>query len=145
MILSVEPRCFIDKRLTYECFISILPGMSIRIHLDDELLKATKALTSETDRALTDVVEDALREEIARHQRKQTKTRIRLTTVGGKGLLPGVALDDSASLADLTEQEDAPRWLQREFQDSFRRRADTDATENLALFPAGATHDLPGD
>ncbi len=145
MILSVEPRCFIDKRLTYECFISILPGMRIRIRLDDELLKAAKALAAETGRTLTDVVEGALREEIARHQWKQTKTRIRLTTVRGKGLLPGVALDDSASLADLTEQEDAPRWLRREFQDSVRRCADADAAENLAFFPAGATHDLPGD
>ena len=115
MILSVEPRCFIDKRLTYERFISILPDMRIRIHLDDELLKATKALASETARTLTDVVNGALREEIARHQRKQTETRIRLTTVRGKGLLSGTALDDSASLADLIEQEDDPRWLQREF------------------------------
>ena len=47
MILSVEPRYFIYKRLTYEWFISILPDMRIRIHLDDELLKATKALASE--------------------------------------------------------------------------------------------------
>ena len=101
-----------NKRLTCEWFISILPDMKIRILLNDELLKATKALASETGRMLTDVVEGALREEIARHQRKQKKTRIRLTTARGKGLL--------------------------------RRCADADAAENLALFSAGATHDLPG-
>ncbi len=115
MILSVEPRCFIDKRLTYEWFISILPDMRIRTHLDDELLKATKVLPSETDRTLTDIVKGVLREEIARHQRKQTKTRIWLTTVSGKGFLSGIPLNDSASLADLKEQKDVSRWLQREF------------------------------
>jgi len=145
MILSVEPRCFIDKRLTCEWFISILPDMNIRIRLNDELLKATKALASETGRTLTDVVEGVLREEIARHQWEQKMTRIRPTTVRGKGLLPSVALDNTASLADLMAQEDDPRWLRREFQDSVRRCADADAAENLALFPAGATHDPPGD
>lgn len=73
MILSVEPRYFISKRLTCEWFISILPDMKIRICLNDELLKATKALASETGRALTDVVEGTVREEIARYQRKQKR------------------------------------------------------------------------
>ena len=34
------------------------------------------------------------------------KDRVRLTTVKGKGLLPGADLDGADSLADLLEQED---------------------------------------
>ena len=81
--------------------------MRTTIRLDDELLASTKRLALQTGRTLTAVIEDALREVLARHQNQQKKDRVRLTTVKGKGLLPGVDLDDAASLADLMEQGDA--------------------------------------
>ena len=81
--------------------------MRTTIRLDDELLASTKQLALQTGRTLTAVIEDALREVLARHQNQKKKDRVRLTTVKGKGLLPGVDLDDAASLVDLMEQEDA--------------------------------------
>ncbi len=72
--------------------------MRTTIRLDDELLASTKQLALQTGRTLTAVIEDALREVLARHKNQQEKTWIRLTTVTGKGLLPGVDLDAAASL-----------------------------------------------
>lgn len=72
--------------------------MRTTIRLDDELLASTKQLALQTGRTLTAVIEDALREVLARHQNQQKKDQVRLTTVKGKGLLPGVDLDDAASL-----------------------------------------------
>ncbi len=83
--------------------------MRTTIRLNDELLAATKQFALQTGRTLTAVVEDALREVLSRHQQKQKKAPVQLTTVKGKGLLPGVDLDDSAALADLMEQDNAPR------------------------------------
>lgn len=83
--------------------------MRTTIRLNDELLAATKQFALQTGRTLTAVVEDALREVLSRHQQKEKKAPVRLTTVKGKGLLPGVDLDDSAALADLMEQDNAPR------------------------------------
>ena len=83
--------------------------MRTTIRLDDELLAATKQFALQTGRTLTAVVEDALREVLSRHQQKQKKSPVQLTTVKGKGLLPGVDLDDSAALAHLMEQDNAPR------------------------------------
>ena len=70
--------------------------MRTTIRLDDELLASTKQLALQTGRTLTAVIEDALWEVLARHQNQQKKDWIRLTTVTGKGLLPGVDLDDAS-------------------------------------------------
>lgn len=52
---------------------------------------------------LTAVLEDALREALARRRAHVRTKPIRLKIVKGGGVRPGVDLDDSASLLDLME------------------------------------------
>lgn len=89
--------------------------MRVTIRLDDELLASTKQLALQTGRTLTAVIEDALREVLARHQNQKKKDRVRLTTVKGKGLLPGVDLDDVASLFPTLRQGSSSTGSTRHF------------------------------
>ena len=57
----------------------------------------------ETGRTLTSVLEDALRDSLARRSDNAKRKRVRLRTAGGGGLLPGVDLDDSAALLETME------------------------------------------
>ena len=82
--------------------------MKTTIRLDDQLLIEAKKVAALTGRTLAAVIEDALREALARRRQSTGRQRIRLTTVAGGALLPGVDLDDSASLLDLMEGTDAP-------------------------------------
>jgi hypothetical protein len=74
------------------------------VRLDDGLLKEAKALAARSGRTLTDLIEEALRESLAR-QRRPPLGRVELPTFRGEGLQPGVDLDDSSALADLMEGE----------------------------------------
>jgi hypothetical protein len=56
--------------------------------------------------ALTRLIEDALRQSLERRDRAATEP-LDLPTVGGRGLQPGVDLDDSAALLELMERHDA--------------------------------------
>ena len=77
--------------------------MRTTIRLDDQLLTNVKKLAAETGRSLTSIVEDALREMLARSTKTGERSPVRLTTVSGNGLMPGVDLDDSAALLDIME------------------------------------------
>lgn len=84
--------------------------MRTTIRIDDDLLRAAKKLAASTDRTLTAVIEDALRLTLALSKKSARKRKVKLKTCGGNGPLPGVDLDDSASLLDLMESSDvAPR------------------------------------
>ncbi len=76
--------------------------------MDDQLLAETKQLAAQTGRSLTAVIEDALREMLARRNRSVERAPVSLKTVSGRGLLPGVDLDDSASLLDIMAKADGP-------------------------------------
>jgi hypothetical protein len=73
------------------------------IRLDDPLLAEAKKFAADTGRTLTAVMEDALREVLARRKQPNRRSKLRLTTFAGKGLQPGVDLDDSAALLDRME------------------------------------------
>jgi hypothetical protein len=74
------------------------------VRLDGALLRETKAVAARTGRTLTKVIEDALRESLAREKRARRDARVTLPTSPLKGgLQPGVNLDDSAALRDLME------------------------------------------
>ncbi|HSB12889.1 MAG TPA: hypothetical protein VLE22_00435 [Bryobacteraceae bacterium] len=60
-------------------------------------------------RKLTDVVVDALRRLIGRHVRQVCPPRTGFTVVGGRGLQPGVDLDNTADLLDLMERAEGAR------------------------------------
>jgi plasmid stability protein len=79
--------------------------MRTTIKIDDGLLAEAKARAAASGRTLNSVVEDALREALAR--RPQTgRGQIELPTFKGGRLLPGVDLDDSAALLDLMERSE---------------------------------------
>jgi hypothetical protein len=71
--------------------------------LDDDLLRQAKALAARTGRTLTDVIEDGLREALARRRGRQERAPVALPTFKGKGLRHGVDLDDTAALLDTVE------------------------------------------
>jgi hypothetical protein len=73
------------------------------INLDDQLLANAKLLAQQTNKTLTAVIEDALRERLARPQSREVREPTRLPTVSGSGLVPGVGLDDSAGLRNLMD------------------------------------------
>ena len=83
--------------------------MRTTIRLDDHLLADTKQLAARTGRSLTAVIEDALREVLSRQETAAQRTPVRLITVSGNGLLPGVDLDDSAAMLDLMDGVNGPR------------------------------------
>jgi hypothetical protein len=82
--------------------------MRTTIRLNDDLLKEAKAVAAATDRTLTELVEDSLRETLARRRAAASRERMTLPTFKGSGLRPGVDLNDSAALLDLMEQDDDP-------------------------------------
>lgn len=75
--------------------------MRTTIRLDDHLLTQAKKHAAETGKTLTAIVEQALRESLARRSPKAEIKPVRLKTVKGGGVRAGVDLDDSASLLDL--------------------------------------------
>jgi len=83
--------------------------MRTTIRLDPHLLAEAKKLAAQSGRTFTALVEDALREVLGRRKVTPARGRVRLTTVRGKGLQPGVDLDHSAALLDLMERERDPR------------------------------------
>jgi hypothetical protein len=82
--------------------------MRTTIRLDDQLLAEAKEVAARTGRSLTAVIEDALREMLARQTKVEERPAVRLTVVSGRGLQPGVDLDDSAALLDLMDRADGP-------------------------------------
>ena len=72
--------------------------MRTTVRLDDRLLAEVKKYAAETGRTLTSVLEDALRESLARRETRVKRRPVRLRTVKGDGLQPGVDLDDAAPL-----------------------------------------------
>ncbi len=89
--------------------------MRTTINLDDHLLRGAKELAARTDRTLTAVLEDTLREVLGRRQGFPGRKWIKLPVSECKsGTQPGVDLDNSAALLDIlvgptgTEGKDAP-------------------------------------
>jgi hypothetical protein len=77
--------------------------MRTTVRLDERLLAEAKKYAAESGRTLTSILEDALREMLARRRARARTKPVRLKTVTGSGVRPGVDLDDTASLLDLME------------------------------------------
>jgi hypothetical protein len=82
--------------------------MRTTIRLDEDLLAQVKETAARSGKTMTSVIEDALREVLARQQTTEQRAPVRLTTVPGEGLQPGVDLDDSAALLALMEEPGDP-------------------------------------
>lgn len=81
----------------------MLRYMRTTIRLDANLMRQLKRLAAESHGTLTTIIEDAVREMLARRQAKVSRKPVNLPTFMGQGLQPGVDLDDSAILLDHIE------------------------------------------
>ena len=81
--------------------------MRTTVRLHEPLLAEAKKYAAETGKTLTAVIEDALRETLARRKQGTKARRVRLPTLRGGKLQPGVDLDDNSALLDLMEGRDA--------------------------------------
>ena len=81
--------------------------MRTTIRLDEELLAEAKSLAARTGRTLTKVIEDALRQSLAQRP-DPAGGAARLPTFAGRGLRPGVDLDDAGDLLDVMERRARP-------------------------------------
>lgn len=82
--------------------------MRTTVRLDDELMLRAKSYAAERGATLTQVLESALREKLARGQvNPQARERRALPTFSGGGLQAGVDLHDTAALLDLMNGADS--------------------------------------
>jgi len=77
--------------------------MRTTIQMDPHLLKAAKKYAAEHRRTLTSVIEDAIREVLARSQAERPKIELPISTRTG-GAMPGVDLIKTSSLLDPWEK-----------------------------------------
>ena len=82
--------------------------MRTTINLPDELIGQIKKLAAASHSTVTALIEDALREALARRRRTGRREQVILKTYGKRGLLPGVDIDDTASMLDLMESSVDP-------------------------------------
>lgn len=85
----------------------MLRRMRTTVRLPDELLRRAKRHAAETGQTLTSLIERALRRELQRPRPDAPTERFRVHTVDGRGVLPGVDLDDTAALLDRMDRPDA--------------------------------------
>jgi predicted transcriptional regulator len=78
--------------------------MRTTIRLSEDLLRQLKKMALEQKRTLSSLLEEAAREKLARRRRTPAGQVVRMQTFRGRGVQPGVDLDDSASLMDLLEK-----------------------------------------
>jgi hypothetical protein len=77
--------------------------------INEDLLRQAKEVAVRTNRPLREVVEDALRESLARARANGQRRRVKLpVSKEPPGLCPGVDIDNSAALLELMEQDRDP-------------------------------------
>ena len=80
--------------------------MTTTLQLNDALLADAEKLALPTDRTLEQLVEDSLRQVLARSKQNGDRLQIKLHTFGGGQLQPGINLSNNAALADLLDDFD---------------------------------------
>lgn len=81
----------------------MLRCMRTTLRLDDRLFIEVKRLAAQTRRTFAAVIEDAIRELLARRRASGRAGPVELPVACGSGLQPGVDLDDSAALLERME------------------------------------------
>jgi ribbon-helix-helix CopG family protein len=76
--------------------------MRTTVRLPPGLMAQAKKLARDTDRTLTQVIEDALQQAVARQRPPKPRT-VSIVTFKGNGVQPGVDLDDTSALLDLMD------------------------------------------
>jgi hypothetical protein len=74
--------------------------MKIAIKLPDDLGLEAKETALESGMTLSQIIENALREALAKRPRSLSRRKFKVITYGKGGLMPGVNLDDTSALLD---------------------------------------------
>lgn len=82
--------------------------MRTTVRLDEKLLREVKVYAAERGETLTAILDRALRELLARRSREEAEEPAELPSFAGRGLQPGVDLDDAAALIELMETDADP-------------------------------------
>ncbi|SDW62925.1 hypothetical protein [Nitrosomonas communis] len=77
--------------------------MRTTINIDEQLLTYAKLRAAQQGCTLKQIIEDALREFFSHYHLKQES--VKLETVSGPGLKPGVDLDNSRSLGEIMDDQ----------------------------------------
>lgn len=80
--------------------------MRTTLNIDESVLAELKRLAVETHRSLSAVAEDAIREALARVRERRTAAPVELPSFRGKGVKPGVDLDNNAATLDRMDELD---------------------------------------
>jgi len=100
MSLAAEDRRYFDSVPDFR----YTARMQTTIQLDDALLAQATKLAREKACDLSQLIEETLRDKIAPKPSVAAQPFLRLTTVAGDGIQPGVDLNNSAGLLSLMEQ-----------------------------------------
>ena len=93
-------------KLQFDIFMSHRDVLRMRttVRLKDDLLKQAKRRAAETHRSFTAFLEDAIRASLSpRASARSPRKKVDLPISGKSGTLPGIHLDDSASLHDVMD------------------------------------------
>ena len=77
--------------------------MRTTIRMDDDLLEAVKTAAAGSGVTLTRFIEDAVRAQLAVHDRVENSSPPDLPVFSGDGVYPGVDLDSNAGLLEVME------------------------------------------
>ena len=78
--------------------------MRTTVQIDDRLLREAKRYAVQHGRTFTSVLEDSVRQFLGNPAPRKGVEPFRMVTFKGDGVRPGVDLDDSAAIWDLTEK-----------------------------------------
>ncbi|MCY4121354.1 MAG: type II toxin-antitoxin system VapB family antitoxin [Acidobacteria bacterium] len=79
--------------------------MRTTARLDDRLLADAKRHAARSGRTLTSLIDEGLRDLLARRAAPPSAGRVTLPTGGRGGLQPGVSLESNAALLDVMDRE----------------------------------------
>jgi hypothetical protein len=82
--------------------------MRTTVRLDEELLNEVRRYAAEERTTMTAVLEEALREMLARKKQPCNRPRLPLPVCEGGAVRPGVDLNNNAALLDLMDEPDGP-------------------------------------
>jgi predicted transcriptional regulator len=75
----------------------------ITINLPDDLVQRAKRAALESGTTLSKIIENALRESLAKPRRRLSRREFKIIACGKGGLMPGVNLDDTSALLDIMD------------------------------------------
>lgn len=82
----------------------MLSHMRTTIIVPDELYAEVRSRAARDGRTITSVIEEALRQHLRAEAAGAHRPPFRIDAIAGRGVQPGVDLDDNAALADLMDR-----------------------------------------